>query len=41
VQTLAQMTLDAGFADVEVRGMYRLDMRGHPGSWRALLQAHA
>ena len=41
VQTLAQMTLDAGFADVEVRGLYRLDMHGDQGSWRALLRAHA
>jgi tRNA (mo5U34)-methyltransferase len=41
VQTLAQMALDAGFADVQVRGMYRLDMRGKQGNWRALLRAHA
>ena len=40
-QTLAQMALDAGFADVEVRGMYRLDMRGDQGPWRALLRARA
>jgi tRNA (mo5U34)-methyltransferase len=38
-QTLAQMALDAGFADVEVRGTYRLEMRGHRGAWRAVLRA--
>jgi tRNA (mo5U34)-methyltransferase len=40
-QTLAQMALDAGFADVKVQGTYRLDMRGGQGPWRALLRAHA
>jgi tRNA (mo5U34)-methyltransferase len=40
-QTLAQMALDAGFADVEVQGTYRLDMRGGQGPWRALLRARA
>jgi tRNA (mo5U34)-methyltransferase len=41
VQTLAQMTLDAGFDDVQVLGMYRLGMRGAPGPWRAILRARA
>jgi tRNA (mo5U34)-methyltransferase len=41
VQTLAQMTLDAGFADVEVLRLYRLDMRGVPGAWRAILRARS
>jgi tRNA (mo5U34)-methyltransferase len=41
VQTLAQMTLDAGFADAEVLCLYRLDMRGERGNWRALLRAFA
>jgi tRNA (mo5U34)-methyltransferase len=40
-QTLAQMALDAGFADVKVQGTYRLDMRGGQGPWRALLRARA
>lgn len=40
-QTLAQMTLDAGFAEVEVLGMYRLDIRGGSGAWRALLRARS
>jgi tRNA (mo5U34)-methyltransferase len=39
VQTLAQMALDAGFADVEVLGMYRLEIRGGSGIWRAVLRA--
>jgi tRNA (mo5U34)-methyltransferase len=41
VQTLAQMTLDAGFTEVEVLGMYRLDIRGGRGAWRALLRARS
>jgi hypothetical protein len=41
VQTLAQMTIDAGFAAVEVLGMYRLAIRGGPGGWRAILRARA
>jgi tRNA (mo5U34)-methyltransferase len=39
LQTLAQMTLDAGFAEVEALGLYRLDIRGGPGLWRAILRA--
>jgi tRNA (mo5U34)-methyltransferase len=39
LQTLAQMTLDAGFADVEAVRLYRLDIRGGPGVWRAVLRA--
>src|SRR3954447_11227693 len=39
LQTLAQMTVDAGFADVEAVGLYRLDIRGGPGVWRAILRA--
>jgi tRNA (mo5U34)-methyltransferase len=39
LQTLAQMTLDAGFAEVEPVGRYRLDIRGAPGVWRAILRA--
>jgi hypothetical protein len=41
VQTLAQMTLDAGFTSVNALGMYRLDSRGGPGPWRATLRARA
>jgi tRNA (mo5U34)-methyltransferase len=41
VQTLAQMTLDAGFADVQVLRLYRLDIRGTVGGWRAILRARA
>jgi tRNA (mo5U34)-methyltransferase len=41
VQTLAQMTVDAGFTDVQVRGLYRLDIRGTVGGWRAILRARA
>jgi tRNA (mo5U34)-methyltransferase len=41
VQTLAQMTLDAGFTSVNALGMYRLDSRGGPGPWRAILRARA
>jgi tRNA (mo5U34)-methyltransferase len=41
LQTLAQMTIDAGFADVEAVGLYRLDIRGAPGVWRAILRAKA
>jgi methyltransferase family protein len=41
LQTLAQMTLDAGFADVQALGLYRLDIRGAPGVWRAILRARA
>jgi tRNA (mo5U34)-methyltransferase len=41
VQTLAQMTIDAGFAAVEVLGMYRLAIRGGAGGWRAILRARA
>jgi len=41
VQTLAQMTVDAGFADVEVLGLYRLDIRGAVGGWRAIVRARA
>jgi hypothetical protein len=33
------MTLDAGFAEVEALGLYRLDIRGGPGLWRAILRA--
>ena len=39
VGALAQMIHDAGFGQVEVRCVYRLDMRGHPGPWRALIDA--
>src|SRR4051812_7955726 len=39
LQTLAQMLIDAGFADVEAHGLYRLDIRGGPGAWRAILRA--
>jgi tRNA (mo5U34)-methyltransferase len=39
LQTLAQMTIDAGFAEVEALGLYRLDIRGGPGVWRAILRA--
>jgi tRNA (mo5U34)-methyltransferase len=39
VQTLAQMTLDAGFSDVEAVRMYRLAFRGHTGGpWRVILR---
>jgi tRNA (mo5U34)-methyltransferase len=41
VQTLAQMVHDSGFADVEVLGFYRLDIRGAVGGWRAILRARA
>jgi tRNA (mo5U34)-methyltransferase len=41
VQTLAQMTVDAGFADVRVLRLYRLDIRGTVGGWRAILRARA
>jgi tRNA (mo5U34)-methyltransferase len=37
--TLAQMTLDAGFAEVHALGMYRLDIKGGGGGWRAVLRA--
>jgi tRNA (mo5U34)-methyltransferase len=41
VQTLAQMTLDAGFAEVEALRMYRLAFRGRTrGPWRVILRAH-
>jgi tRNA (mo5U34)-methyltransferase len=40
VQTLAQMTLDAGFSEVEALRMYRLATRGQSrGPWRVILQA--
>jgi tRNA (mo5U34)-methyltransferase len=39
VSALAQMVHDAGFREVEVRAVYRLDMRGEPGPWRALISA--
>ena len=43
LDTLAQMVLDAGFGDVRVHRIYRLDLRGRPGSgqWRAILVANA
>jgi tRNA (mo5U34)-methyltransferase len=39
VTALAQMVHDAGFGEVEVRAVYRLDMRDGPGPWRALIAA--
>lgn len=41
LDTFAQMVLDAGFADVRVHKIYRLDLVGRPGSgqWRAILVA--
>jgi hypothetical protein len=33
------MVHDAGFGEVEVRAVYRLDMRDEPGPWRALISA--
>jgi tRNA (mo5U34)-methyltransferase len=41
VQSLAQMTLDAGFGDVRVLGLYRLDMQDGSDPWRAILRAEA
>jgi hypothetical protein len=42
VQTLAQMTLDAGFSDVRALRMYRLAFRGHTGGpWRVILRGRA
>jgi tRNA (mo5U34)-methyltransferase len=41
LQSLAQMTVDAGFSAVDVLGLYRLDIRGGPGGWRAILRARA
>jgi hypothetical protein len=39
VTALAQLVHDAGFRAVEVRAVYRLDMRDQPGPWRALIAA--
>lgn len=41
LNTFAQMVLDAGFSDVRVQNVYRLDPRNTPGSgpWRAILVA--
>jgi tRNA (mo5U34)-methyltransferase len=39
VTALAQMVHDAGFGEVEVRAVYRLDMRDEEGPWRALIAA--
>lgn len=39
LDTLAQMVLDAGFADVEVQAVFRLDLRQTRGAWRAALVA--
>lgn len=39
VDTLAQMIVDAGFADVHLHQMYRLDMRRGQGPWRAVFVA--
>ena len=39
VQTLAQMVIDAGFADVRLQQMFRLDLKFAPGAWRAILHA--
>jgi hypothetical protein len=42
VDTLAQMVVDAGFADVQVRLLYNLAQRGQThGLWRVCLLAHA
>lgn len=41
VQTLAQMTIDAGFSEVELLGLYQLQIRGGGAPWRAVLRATA
>jgi tRNA (mo5U34)-methyltransferase len=41
VQTLAQMTLDAGFSDVQVLRLYRIDIRDGAGGWRAIIRAQS
>jgi tRNA (mo5U34)-methyltransferase len=39
LQTLGQMTLDAGFAEVANLRLFQLDIRGGAGTWRAILAA--
>ena len=39
LDTLAQMVLDAGFSDVQVHQVYRLDLKFTTGAWRAVLMA--
>lgn len=39
LDTLAQMVLDAGFSDVHVHLVYRLDLKFTSGAWRAVLMA--
>ncbi|MHB1712893.1 MAG: class I SAM-dependent methyltransferase [Acidimicrobiales bacterium] len=39
LDTLAQMTIDAGFAEVSVHNIYRLDLKSVSGAWRAVLIA--
>jgi tRNA (mo5U34)-methyltransferase len=39
LDTLAQMVLDAGFSDVRLHRIYRLDLSHTGGAWRAILLA--
>jgi tRNA (mo5U34)-methyltransferase len=39
LDTLAQMVIDGGFADVTLKRLYRLDLSYSEGDWRAILVA--